>query len=240
MQFSDLIPIEAAVLRDNAAVIKSIAGPLLYVAVACRCGWTWRRIQLCRRRANVAVPSAGFTRRCRFWSAAAILLLTLAAAAMFGWLDAPAAIVRRLASREGWYADRWWVQGPVVAVMAALVLAAVAIVWRKQLGWYKRDKLALSVLVLLCAFVSMRAVSQHHVDEVLYYDLLHVSLGRWIELAALALLSLTAMHTARCRGDHAAGTPSRCGTNRWDSSARRTVSTRTDVSNGLYTVAKAR
>ncbi len=212
---------------------------LVYLLVACVCGWTSLHVRACYRRSLHDVPSIGYIRRRRFWLGAGGLLAILAGAVQLGWIDVTSELFRRLAFTDGWYPYRWWVQGPIAALLIGLVIVVIIKAWQQRGEWYRRDQCMITAVVALLGLTAVRSLSQHHVDVVLGVDVFGLSLGRGLECTALAVLFIGAVHTMRCRGVHEASEQLTCGTVRDESIARRTVSTSTEDSNGLYTIANA-
>lgn len=173
----------------------------IYIVAAALCGSTAIAIKRSLKRRVTAAPrpGAGYRRRRRFWIAAAVCLLTAGLSIELGLIDRIVAQFRTLFYDHGWYQNRWLVQGTILGGAAVSLIALVLFVWRRRNEWYPRDRWAVASLFALLFTLAARALSQHHTEELFSIDMLHVSLGRWLELSMLGGLCICALWTMRCR-----------------------------------------
>jgi len=179
------------------------AGLALYLGAAALCGLTAMTMKRCfDRRAGWNArtrSSAGYHRRRRFWFAAGIGLLAAGVSVELGMLNRLIDVGRSLASQQGWYHNRWLAQGIIAGLVLVVVAALIVLAARRRAGWYPRDRLAAASLGALLGFIAVRGLSQHHLEVLLSAELLHIALGRWMELAMLSMLCSAATWTMHCR-----------------------------------------
>lgn len=146
-----------------------------------------------------ARPAAGRDRM--FWclTAASLLLLGLNKQLDLQMLALDAA--RDWARADGWYESRRLVQAAFffgLAVGACLVAIALAL-------WLRRSaaavKLAAAGLLLLTAFVLVRAASVSHIDEWVTVTVAGLRSGWWLELAGIGLIAGAAIISVRAGRD---------------------------------------
>ena len=161
-----------------------------YIAAAVACGWVWRS----DRRAELAGDRAASP---TFWLILSVLLSFLGVNKQLDLQSLLTEIGRAFSRKQGWYERRGAVQLAFVA--AAGVVALIAAFWfawiaRKNL---KRNLTALVGIVLLLAFVSIRASSFHHVDVVINSTLAGVRWNAIMELGGIGLTALGAFVSMR-------------------------------------------
>lgn len=127
-----------------------------------------------------------------FWVATGILLVLLG---LNKELDLQAVLTqdaRALVRHLGLYEERRLMQGVflvalgVAGLLAAFILGAW--LWRSS----KPAKAAAVGVVLLFAFVVMRAASFHHIDHWVTMDVAGLRSGWWLELAGIAVIGISA------------------------------------------------
>jgi TRAP-type uncharacterized transport system fused permease subunit len=100
---------------------------------------------------------------------------------------------RSLAQREGVYDARRLIQGIFILALAAGAILGVATLS----GWLRRSAASVKVaafgIVLLVAFILMRAASFHHMDGWVTHRVAGMRSGWWLELAGIAVIGLSAM-----------------------------------------------
>ena len=136
----------------------------------------------------------------RFWLWTGLLMLAFAALRGFGAADVLTGLGREEARAGGWYDARRGFQALAVAGLVVLwFLTTVVTIWR--VPERRRRYLPAAMVVLFIAFfAAVRAISLHHVDQVLYnHPIQGVRIVVFIELGALALLSLTALAATHFR-----------------------------------------
>jgi hypothetical protein len=99
---------------------------------------------------------------------------------------------RAAAHAEGWYSWRRDVQGLFLLVMALGAAAIAALLWR----WLRDSSLSVKVaamgLVILLAFIFIRAASFHHIDYWVTIPVAGMRSGWWLELLGIAVISWAA------------------------------------------------
>jgi hypothetical protein len=133
----------------------------------------------------------------RFWF---FMALTMGLLAINKQLDLQTWVTqtgRDLAFEYGWYERRRVVQVVFIVWLAlvGLVLHARLVVWVRALDRHAR--LASMGLVLLGVFVVVRAVSFHHVDELLGFKIESVNMNVLLELSGIGVVARAAMSRLR-------------------------------------------
>lgn len=132
-------------------------------------------------------PARGLERG--FWLAAAAALALLAANKQLDLQSFLTATGRCLAKAQGWYEDRRAVQAGVIAALSAAVLVAGAgLTWRLR-RTLRRTGPAVAGLVLIAAFVLVRAVGFHHVDALIDLRLGTARMNWVLELGGIAVFA---------------------------------------------------
>lgn len=165
------------------------SGWLTVAAYLACCGLAWA---VAARRPHVAGR--------RFWMLLVPLLAFLAVNKQLDLQTALTATGRCMAQAQGWYDSRAQVQLAFIAgllAMGALVIAGLAVTLRRSL---RRNGLALAGLVVLAAFVLVRAVGFHHVDLLINRDFGGIRSNFLFETAGLALIALNALMLLSPRG----------------------------------------
>jgi hypothetical protein len=130
------------------------------------------------------------------WTIAAGLFCAMAANIAFGALDRLTNAVRS-SVEEGWYLHRTVFQ--FVLIIALLVAGSIAVslalLWSRAMP--ASSRFAFSVLLALIAFVLVRAVSLHAVDQILFVRIVGVTISTALEAGtAVLILSLIAWRRA--------------------------------------------
>lgn len=135
----------------------------------------------------------------RFWLGAAVVLIGLGLAKQLKLQDWLIGAGRSIAQMDGVYEHRRLGQAVFVLVLAILAVLATAALRH----WFNRSPLPVKTgavaLVLLISFVLIRATSIHVMDEWVTAEFGGMRAGWWLELAAIAVIALSAIKFARAR-----------------------------------------
>jgi len=128
-----------------------------------------------------------------FWFACSALLILLGFNKELDLQGYITAAGRSLAHQEGWFQDRRVVQRGFI-----LMLCVAAIVTLTFLAaWLRRSattiKIAAFGIVLLFAFVMIRAASFHHMDVLVTRNIAGMRSGWWLELMGIIVIGLSAV-----------------------------------------------
>jgi hypothetical protein len=99
---------------------------------------------------------------------------------------------RAAAHAEGWYSWRRDVQGLFLLAMALGAAAIAALLWRWLRDSSPSAKVAAMGLVILLAFIFVRAASFHHIDYWVTIPVAGMRSGWWLELLGIAVISWAA------------------------------------------------
>ena len=149
----------------------------------------------------VAARSSSDGRERIFWWTCTALLVLLGFNKQLDLQGYITSAGRALAKQEGWFPERRLVQAAFIlalCILAAGMLASLVIWLRRSAGTVKIAALG---IVLLFAFVLMRAASFHHMDVWVTRDLAGMRSGWWLELAGIIVIALSA--TGHLRGARA-------------------------------------
>ncbi|RYY05739.1 MAG: hypothetical protein EON55_25130 [Alphaproteobacteria bacterium] len=103
------------------------------------------------------------------------------------------AVARHLAQNEGWYDARREAQALfILGICAVMLLAMVALtIIARRVGRWPR--LSIVGLILLLGFVTVRAVSFHHIDALIGFEFAGVRLNHVLELGGIAAIGSAAL-----------------------------------------------
>lgn len=151
--------------------------------------------------AFVASRAASDRRETIFWLGCALLLILLGLNKQLDFQSVITNVGRTLAHEEGWFEYRRLVQAVFVIALGAGASGAMLVLWL----WLRRSsrpvKVAASGLVLLLAFIVLRAASFHHMDAWVTTDVAGMRSGWWLELAGILVIGASAF--AYSRGNRA-------------------------------------
>ena len=134
-----------------------------------------------------------------FWLILAVMLAALGVNKQLDLQSLLTQVVRDLAKARGWYEQRRAMQGWFVAGVA---LVGVSILSSGMLHLRRADggrRLAFGGLVLIFAYVLMRAASFHHMDWAINQTLLSVKVNWIVEIGGLILVTLGAHRSSGLR-----------------------------------------
>ena len=103
---------------------------------------------------------------------------------------------RRIAIAQGWYENRRMVQVFFVGCVAVGGFLSVALM-RRLVHKHADLRLPLLGLVVLLAFVVVRAASFHHVDQLINFRMAGIRMNWVLELGAIALVAIGAAQARR-------------------------------------------
>jgi hypothetical protein len=128
-----------------------------------------------------------------FWFATAVLLTTMTLARVSDSGELLADLGRQRADSQGWYGARRSLQAGVVGSIAAIWgIVVILAIWRVPERRRRYLPTALVVFTLVC-FASVRVISLHQVDALLYNrNLGDVTIRAVIELSLLAVTIVVA------------------------------------------------
>lgn len=139
-----------------------------------------------------AASSAESRERC-FWLATGILLILLGLNKELDLQNLLTQAVRTAVRHFGLYEQRRLMQGMFLLLLtvAGLLAAFVLGTWLRWLS--TTAKAAAAGIVLLLAFVVMRAASFHHIDHWVTIDIAGLRSGWWLELAGISVIGVSAL-----------------------------------------------
>jgi hypothetical protein len=127
-----------------------------------------------------------------FWVATGIVMVVLGINKQLDLQSDLTDIGRAAAHSEGWYGWRRDVQGLFLLLMALATATIVALLWRWLRDSSPSAKVAAMGLVILLAFIFVRAASFHHIDYWVTIRIAGLRSGWWLELLGIAVISWAA------------------------------------------------
>jgi hypothetical protein len=127
-----------------------------------------------------------------FWFATGIAMVLLGINKQLDLQNDLTDIARAAAHSEGWYGWRRDVQGLFLLLMALGTAAIAALLWRWLRDSSHGAKVAALGLVILLAFIFVRAASFHHIDYWVTIPIAGMRSGWWLELLGIAVISWAA------------------------------------------------
>lgn len=136
---------------------------------------------------------SGDRRQRTFWIVTAALLLLLMTAKELHLIDTLSRAGRAAIKAHGWYGMHREVQAALLVAVAAIALIAAAGValWLRAAG--TAAKVAATALLLLAAFLVLRAISIHAVDVWTLTPVAGMRKGWWVELFATLVICAAAL-----------------------------------------------
>jgi hypothetical protein len=144
---------------------------------------------------RAAAPAIGRERG--FWRATAVVMILLGINKQLDLQSDLTDFARAAAHSEGWYSWRRDVQGVFLLAMGLGTIAVGTFIWRWLRGVTVSAKVAAMGLVILLAFIFLRASSFHHID---YWVTIHVAgmrSGWWLELLGIVVIGSAAAWRSR-------------------------------------------
>lgn len=134
------------------------------------------------------------------WRTLAFILLLMALNKQLDLQSCLTNMVRREAIEDGWYGQHRRLQAYFIAALAAATLALGAV-----LAWLLRradlsSRVAAFGTMMIAAFVTLRAASFHHFDEILTIKLANWSAGSLLEAGGIVLIAAGACAFVRGSG----------------------------------------
>jgi hypothetical protein len=124
-----------------------------------------------------------------FWLGLAALMLLLGINKQLDLQSLITEIGRDMAKSGGWYEDRRAVQVFFILMLCGAAVG-VAIALRHRLAQDWRDyRLAFVGILLLMLFVVVRAVTIHHIDSLLRFDIAGLRINVLLEMTAIAVVA---------------------------------------------------
>ena len=166
-------------------------GPLAWFVVA---GYLIGAILAIRAR------SAAAGRERAYWLCTSVVLILLGINKQLDLQSDLTDVARAAAHFEGWYSWRRDIQGVFLLVMAVGATAVALLLW----GWLRdassSARVAAMGLVILLAFIFVRAASFHHIDYWVTVPVAGMRRGWWLELLGIAVIGSAAAHRGRAEG----------------------------------------
>ena len=106
-------------------------------------------------------------------------------------------LARAAAHSGGWYKWRRDVQGVFLLAMALGTIAVAMLIWRLLRGVTVSARVAAMGLVILLAFIFLRAASFHHIDNWVTIPVAGMRSGWWLELLGIVVIGTAAAFRAR-------------------------------------------
>jgi hypothetical protein len=140
-----------------------------------------------------------------FWLATGIVMVLLGINKQLDLQSDLTDFARAAAHSEGWYSWRRDVQGLFLLLMALGTAAIAMLLWRWLRDCSLSAKVAAMGLVILLAFIFLRAASFHHIDYWVTIPVAGMRSGWWLELLGIAVISwAAATYRSRREGPAAA------------------------------------
>lgn len=128
-----------------------------------------------------------------FWGGVALLLLALGINKELDLQSLLTQTLRDAAMSEGWYAWRRFLQAAFIFALALLTVGLGVMGWRRVALLQRNMMIAAAGVILICAYIIIRAASFHHVALSITQ---HVLAHRWIwplEFGGIAIVFYAAM-----------------------------------------------
>jgi len=161
---------------------------IAYFVVAWLC---FRNMRLVRQQGGVADGKL-----CSVWRMLAVLLVLLGINKQLDLQTALTEIGRMVAHAMGWYGNRRLVQTVFVGIVGAAAFGCV--LWILKRGCHSFARMAITGVGVcgLFAFVLIRAISFHHVDQLLGLKLFGARVNWLFELGSLVVIACGAVRYA--------------------------------------------
>lgn len=141
--------------------------------------------------------SAAAGRERSLWLGTAVALLLLGINKQLDLQTDLTDVARVVAHSEGWYSWRRDVQGLFLLLMALGTIGAGMLLWRWLRTATVSSKVAAMGLLILLAFIFLRAASFHHIDYWVTIPIAGMRSGWWLELLGIAVIGSAAVYRSR-------------------------------------------
>ena len=131
-----------------------------------------------------------------FWGGLAALLVGLGINKQLDLQTWLTLTVRRIAIDQGWYDQRRSLQFVFIIFVGLIAFAGLVFLWR-LVRRNREMRIPLFGLILLLAFVIVRAASFHHMDTLINLHFRGVRMNWILELGAIAVIGVGACHNTR-------------------------------------------
>ena len=135
-----------------------------------------------------------------FWLGAAVVLVLLGINNPLALQTDVTQLGRYLARSEGWYRERKVAQGVFILSIGVGAAACGALLWAWLRDASGSAKAAGAGVVMLLAFIFIRAASFHHIDYWVAIPVAGMRSGWWLELLGIAIIGAAAA-TYRLRSE---------------------------------------
>jgi hypothetical protein len=153
-----------------------------------------------------AAAGHGVGRERAFWIGTAIALLLLGINKQLDLQTDLTFFAKTAAISEGWYGERRDAQGAFILLIALAAVGCGFGLWAWLRASATSVKAAATGLVILLAFIIIRAASFHHIDYWVTISIAGLRSGWWLELLGIAIVA-TAAAIYRKRGIITSGQP---------------------------------
>ncbi len=165
---------------------------------------------LCARRFRHVLHLGTINLRLRalaLWGLLAALLLALGLNKQLDLQTGLTQLARALAYEQGWYEQRRVVQAIVIGCLSLMTMGGTLwMLWRLPRA-SSRARVALMGGIGLVLFVTLRAISFHHLDQWLGFELIGAPLHVTLELGGIACVGLAAAWRHRVTPPEASAKP---------------------------------
>ena len=139
-----------------------------------------------------AAAGRGAGRERAFWIGTAIALLLLGLNRQLDLQTDLTSLARATALSEGWYGERRDAQGAFILLIALAATVCGLLLWIWLRDAAASVKSAAAGLVVLFAFILIRAASFHQIDYWVTISVAGLRSGWWLELLGIAIIGLAA------------------------------------------------
>jgi hypothetical protein len=136
--------------------------------------------------------SAAAGRERAFWLVTAVAMVLLGINKQLDLQADLTDVARAAAHSEGWYGWRRDLQGVFLLFMAVGATVVAVLLWRWLRAASSSAKVAAMGLVILLAFIFVRAASFHHIDHWVTVPVAGLRSGWWLELLGIAVIGSAA------------------------------------------------
>ena len=146
-----------------------------------------------------------------FWAVMALILAFLCLNKQLDLQSLMTDIGRQMAKVQGWQSKARVVQAFFVGFLGTFALISTVIFWRWSRGVSLDKRIAAVGMLLLGAFIVIRASSFHHMDSFIGWTLLGAKMNWLLELGGIAIITLGAIIALVPRPGSSAADPDTLG-----------------------------